>query len=455
MPRKLLKYSPPVNRFTYKVRWNYAFHGAYSNDVEGFVPPANSGSKNTTTRFYAKNYFTVTVDWGDGQIEQFRSIPYDSDYGSYAIFFRHYMTEIQDTNLNGPVKFGYETIPPHRYEDGDKTKLRTVTMTFSTNITYLNSEWHKYEECPIFEFPELVYIYLSDPGAYDLPFDTFSRVPNLIELRLANIALFNKTIPDSLWTMTNLEKLAINNLFRNGTGVEESGIRNVSKLKNLHTLEILGNSFAGYYIREFNDLPKLRNLNIAVSRSNMPDSIASSVNDTPVMTEVDHINPNLTNFVYNFYLANKTKWPYHMSGYGLENLTNIEGYCNPSITLAPLPEYWYEYRSGTGLDIRETLRTVARADEFVNLFYDFVTGWEQITMSQTAKDGKRNQWYNLGVSYRDSGNSPNASPSGLYIAPEGFILGQSNGTPQSPMEKIYVLEKNYKQRWNTFDKPTS
>lgn len=455
MPRKLLKYSPPINRFTYKVKWDYAFRGLYSTNTEGFIPPANSSSCNTTTRFYAKRYFTVIVDWGDGQVEQFRSIPYKSDYGSYAVVFRHFMTEIEDTGLNGPVRFNYETIPPHRYQDGDRNKVRTVVMTFSENITYLSSRWCGYEECPIFEFPDLELIYLSDSGSYELPFDTFARVPNLRNLTLNGILLKNETIPESLWTMIGLTSLVFSGLFRGDSGIDKSGIRNVSKLVNLTNLEIDRNSFSGYYIREFNNLPKLSTLNIGVNKDLVLDAIGVNTDDTPVMDEVDHINPALRSFKFNGYGSGKTKWPYHMSGYGLENLLLIENYCIPNVVLDPLPEFWYECRSATSLDIRETLRNQTRADDFVNLFYDFVTKWAQSTLSQTAKDGKRNQWYNLSVGYRDSGNNPNTAPSGFYVAPEGFVLGESNGNPQTPMEKLYVLEKNYKQRWNTFDKPTS
>lgn len=32
-------------------------------------------------------------------------------------------------------------------------------------------------------------------------------------------------------------------------------------------------------------------------------------------------------------------------------------------------------------------------------------------------------------------------------APEGFVKGQSNGSPATPMEKIYVLKNNYAQKW--------
>lgn len=461
MPRKLLKYSPPVNRFTYQVRWNWSWRGHYSDNTEGFIPPPNSSSSNTTTVFRCPRYFTVTVDWGDGQVEQFRSVYHQINYGygNYMVSFRHFLTEYQDCDVSGDLyKFSYQTVPPHHYEDDDKTKLRTVTMTFSDNITYLNSTWVGYETFPVFEFPEMTYLRMSSGFTYDLPFDTFSRVPNLTELLIGDCIISGNTIPESLWGMTKLSHLELTSLWTGeGADVETSGIRNISKLQNLDNVDISGNTFAGIYLKEFNDLPKLRRLFFAPG-NNSSKALGVGYDDTPVMTEVEHINPALTSCIYvqdyrqNY---NRRAWPYHLSGYGWEDITQIGMYCVRNVVLDPFPEYWYEYRGATFFDIRESLRTQERADEFVDLFYDFVVNWEQSTMSQTAKDGKRNQWYNMVISYRDSANAPNTAPSGLYVAPEGFILGQSNGNPQTPMEKVYVLEKNYKQRWSTFDKPTS
>lgn len=63
-------------------------------------------------------------------------------------------------------------------------------------------------------------------------------------------------------------------------------------------------------------------------------------------------------------------------------------------------------------------------------------------------DGKRNQFYSLSVSmYNAVYPTENQRPSGTEQAPEGFVKGQSNGSPATPMEKIYVLKNNYAQRW--------
>jgi len=40
-------------------------------------------------------------------------------------------------------------------------------------------------------------------------------------------------------------------------------------------------------------------------------------------------------------------------------------------------------------------------------------------------------------------NGGNAEPTGTYQAPSGFVLGSSDGTPASQLEKIYVLVNNY------------
>lgn len=457
MPRKLLKYSPATNRITFQLRYNWSWHSGYSTDVEGWVPPATGSSKNTTTMFRAKRYFTVEVDYGDGTVEQYRSVynKSTSGYGNYLVCFRHFMTEIAD---NATQRFTFDTVAPHHYEDDDKSVLRTIVMTFSAPITYINHEWSHLYSFPVLEFPDLIFLGVSTPGdnVGEMPFNTFARIPKLENLSLSSIRVNNTVIPESLWMMTGLKSLSIRSVFVRATDMEGSGIRNINKLVNLETLSYTG-PLAGTYIKELNDLTKLHKLDW-ICDSTAGDYIGG-INNAPAMDEVSQINPNLTAFNYisdyeSGYL--RTAWPYHLSGYGWEKIGTINMYCSRNVVLDPLPDYWHEYRNATTINILESLGTQQRADDFVNLFYDFVTNWEQITMSQTAKDGKRNQWYNFTVGYLDpTGNSPNTIPSGLYVAPEGFVEGVSNGNPKTPMEKIYVLIKNYKQKWNTFDKPTS
>ena len=68
-------------------------------------------------------------------------------------------------------------------------------------------------------------------------------------------------------------------------------------------------------------------------------------------------------------------------------------------------------------------------------------------MTQTALDGERNQFYGMRFICFDAVSPSGVRPSGVLQAPDGFVKGQSNGNPATPMEKIYVLTNNYNQRW--------
>lgn len=137
-----------------------------------------------------------------------------------------------------------------------------------------------------------------------------------------------------------------------------------------------------------------------------------------------------------------------MSGRGLDHITNFYASHSNGIRVDKLPDYIYEMRSITRFGMNYSTHSQKRSDDFVNSFYDLVVGWDQITMTSVAKDGKRNQFYGLSVSmYGSTYPDENQRPTGQEQAPEGFVKGQSNGSPATPMEKIYVLKNNYAQKW--------
>lgn len=138
----------------------------------------------------------------------------------------------------------------------------------------------------------------------------------------------------------------------------------------------------------------------------------------------------------------------NMSGRGLEHLTGFSAsHCN-NLRMDKLPDYIYEMRAITWFSVSCSTHSQQRSDDFVDSFYKLVTEWDQITMASVANDGKRNQFYSLSVSmYNAIYPTENQRPSGTEQAPEGFVKGQSNGSPATPMEKIYVLKNNYAQKW--------
>lgn len=443
---------------TYQVKWNWSWHGRYSDDTESWVPPATGSSYNTTTEFRAKVPFVVTVDYGDGTVEQHSSVAYgSSSYGNYIIAFRHYLTEVYD---NADEYFPYETIPPHHYADDDENTVRTVTLEFSEDITSISWTYAWCEGLPVLEFPELEYLSLyTDSSVKDIPMDMFSHIPNLVELSLQSMRSADTVIPESLWTMTNLKTLQMEGVFINCTDIDSSGIRNIAKLQNLTGFTSAGQVWDGTYLKEYNEMPNLTSLS-SYPTSNTINKTGVPVNDMPVMSEVEEINQNLRyyNYIHDFQTSySRTAWPVHLSGYGWSHILTINMYCAYNVEYDPMPAYWHEHRAATNINFRECTRSDAdKVEELIKAFYEFVTGWEYITMSSTAGDGLRNQWYGMTVGYRTAtSNNPNAQPEGLYLPTDGFVQGESNGNPTTSMERIYVLEKNYNQTWNTIDRPTS
>lgn len=230
--------------------------------------------------------------------------------------------------------------------------------------------------------------------------------------------------------------------------IESSGIRNIKNMKNLQELR-LSSCYLDRYIKEFNDLPKLTLLSITPGPSDMWNY--SDINTLPFF-EVDKINPSINTFTFLDDWMNgerRTNWnDDNMSDRGLDHLTGFSASHSNSIRMDKLPDYIYEMRSITWFGVSCSTHSQKRSDDFVDSFYRLVTEWDQITMTSVAKDGKRNQFYSLSVSmYNAIYPTENQRPSGTEQAPEGFVKGQSNGSPATPMEKIYVLKNNYAQKW--------
>ena len=55
----------------------------------------------------------------------------------------------------------------------------------------------------------------------------------------------------------------------------------------------------------------------------------------------------------------------------------------------------------------------------------------------------RSIYDNITVAKSMNISGTNASPTGTYQAPAGFVLGSADGTPTSALEQVYVLVNNY------------
>lgn len=443
--------SPNINRTTIFTTFNYAFRNYYSSDFYYKPDPIINSNHNCRLEFRSYSPGNAVVDWGDGQVETFKMRK--SSSGFYVASWRtldiDYRKNPASTGGGWGLGIDQDTgeyirpYPNHHYADDDVSIKRSVVITFDTDIYYAGFNTTVHTEFPILEMTNLKGLTLSDNKyIMEIPYSRITKLKKLENLSFNRLGGTLQYIPDSIFEMENLKTLTLAGVV-NLSNIDSSNIRKISKLKNLTSLN-LNTTKIPQYIKEFNDLPNLTSLNIA------PDVNSDS---QPRFDEVTKINPKLTdlNFMGSNWIAGRvrTNWAEWISGKGIENIRTLYADFAPKLTWN-LPEYLRnEMRGLTALSLVNDTPNQDRADTFVNNFYDFVTNWSQITMNATAKDGKRNQFYNLYINiWGASEPTSNTRPSGIERTPSGFVKGSSNGNPTTPMEKIYVLKNNYAQRWN-------
>lgn len=453
MAKTLYKYEASSNKFVWFTTWDRALRNFYTDDYNYVPDPIVDNPYNTFVEFRSRKPGMANVDWGDGIKEQF---PMTKVQGkdNYRIIFRSLAIQHRK-NPNTTWWFRkedgsqYVPIDNHAYADGRRDVQRAVSIDFTCDIYYANIQVCKMTSFPIVDIPGLEFLLVSHTLYVNdgIPVDKLSRSKKLIYIDLQNIGQRMTVIPEAITSKTEVYYLNMFNML-DLRDIESSGIRNIKNMKNLQTLE-LSSCYLDRYIKEFNDLPKLTSLNITPGPSDMWNYF--DINTLPFF-EVDKINPNITDFIFLDDWKNgerRTSWnDDNMSGRGLNYLTGFSVSHSNGIRMDKLPDYIYEMRSITWFKVDYSTHSQKRSDDFVNSFYDLVVGWDQITMTSVAKDGKRNQFYSLSVSmYGATYPTENQRPSGTEQAPEGFVKGSSNGSPATPMEKIYVLKNNYAQRW--------
>lgn len=446
-----------INQIIFFQKGEYAFMNYYVSTPDGIPDPIYGSDINSYIRFISKSPCNITVDWDDGTIEtfemQYNGSVYNAGWRSLTVdYYKNPDSTGGGWNwgINQTTKEYIKPYPNHHYTDGDNEKIRHIKMIFSSpDVYYLQTSTIAMWEFPIIELYNLEQLFLSyTKYIKEIPFLRISKLKNLKQLSLTSLGLRLEVIPESIFTMTNLTSLNVSNIF-NLSNIQSSNFRKISALKNLSSLT-LTSCYINSYIKEFNDLPKLSALDI--SNANR------GIDGIPSFSEVDKINPRIR--IFNVLGAEfsgggqRTSWMNEeFSGKGLENITYFPVNHQNKISIVP-PEYLKEMNALKELSLSQSLRSQERADGWVNNLYDYIIQWEEITMSNTLKNGKRNQFYGLTL-YAGSATGDNYRPSGQYQAPQGFILGSNNGNPQTPMEKIYVLEQNYKQKWQIKPETTS
>lgn len=442
---------------TFFTKGKYAFRGVGRDDTTDDVPDPilNGNNYNETIGFYSNTPGMCEVDWGDGNKEQFPFVKARSGsiYGQYRLMFRRRDISYRKNPDSHPWWFykedGSEYIPSpnHAYDDG-MDKERVISMSFTNNVTMMESYRIMMIGFPILDIPSLINLIISIPGnntITDIPKDRIMRSVNIERITLNEFGVGTLTSIPENWN--RLIKLKGLNLVMSidFSDTEASNIRKFPSMwPNLEILSLSGGRVR-VYPKEWLSFNNLKELYLN------PGSATSSFdpNTCPAMDEVDRINSSLRVFSHiNKWYGSVVSWHPYMSGKGLENIDRLDAsYSYSNIDVSNLPDYIYEMRSMNAFYMYRNLPTQERCDTFISTLYDKVMGFDYLTMSSVASDGKRNQFYGLYLSIYLASNPDDKRPSGVFQAPLGFVKGVSNGNPQTPMEKIYVLTNNYNQRW--------
>lgn len=386
----------------------------------------------------------VNVDWGDGTKEQYLLV---RNGGSYRIIFRSLDIEWRKNPDASTWWFKkedgsqYVPIPPHKY---GSIQRREVTMKFSNVIDRdFKMDGIVLYEFPLMNMPDISYLHMTRSVLKngDIPYDRISKSVNLKNIQMGSFYHPGtwSNWPEGFLNMKDLKYFGCNDVF-NFADNPDSNWRRFSEWKDLTEFNFNWCNIPSYD-PAFNSIP-------AVSIS-----IISDRNNIPVFDEVDKVGDDKAGVAF---MGGGSSWKQDLVGGKLNKIHNT--YCSSSVVpVDDLPDWLYEVREFRIWTLRDGrfINTQERADTFVNTFYDKIMSWSYITMSQTASDGNRNQFYKLTLDLYTSAAPTNKRPSGVYQAPEGFVKGVSNGNPTTPMEKVYVLTNNYGQTWILAPAPAS
>lgn len=442
--RFLVGYDTALSSVTFYV--NEDRFPCYNGKGVDYVPDpvVDSGDFNRNFNISSSKPGFVNVDWGDGTKDQY---PLTKNGSVYRIIFRSLDIEWRKNPDATTWWFKkedgsqYIPIPPHKY---DSVQKREVTMTFSNVIDAdFRLDGIVLDRFPLMNLPDISYLYMGRSVLKngDIPYDRISRSVNIRYIYMGSFSHPGvwSNWPEGFLNMKDLRYFGCDSVFNFGDD-PDSNWRRFSEWKNLTGFNFNWCNIPSYD-PAFNSIPAV---NI---------SIISDRNNIPVFDEVDKVGDDKESVAF---MGGGSSWKQDLVG---GKLNKIQGtYCNSgTVSVDDLPDWLYEvreFRIWTLYDGR-FINTQERADTFVNTFYDKIMSWSYITMSQTASDGNRNQFYKLTLDLYTSAAPTNKRPSGVYQAPEGFVKGVSNGNPTTPMEKVYVLTNNYGQTWILAPAPAS
>lgn len=366
-------------------------------------PPEKTG---TLAQFHVKSLAnTIYIDFGDGS-----PIFSEDIYGDY-IWRRD----------RGKV---------YNYPDSSEKTVK-IWFKYPSRLEIfelLNSNYIKNFPTELGLYPNLRLIILQNLTFGNFPTTSGSiSVTTLVANNITSTVL--TSIP--LWvTRSKIQNLR----FVGGVNFSNIATSNLDKLHNI--LGLYSFVTSGFTLSEANfpaslkDSPTLRQLGMA----DLTNTIYQKINDCRQLTHLSFgYSQNFVGGSGFLGEGNFSDW-----GVGVGGMTNLI-YLSANFCLS-MPSSLPTGMESSGLktvEFRNSFLTEPRMTALINDAYSRVTAVASMTTGNTTM---RNIFFDLGF-ITTPGNQ--IRPSGTYQQPSGYVQGSNNGSPASPMEKIWVLVKQY------------
>jgi hypothetical protein len=364
---------------------------------------------------------SVTVNWGDGEIETF-NFGTDVFAAPYRIGWKANGQPTTNSTLIGDTLAGR-----HVYQDGN-SELRTITFTFN-DLSKITST--------IFSFTRLY-------GQFPLE---IGSATNLKTIELGRTK-FLTGLPSTLISNKNIEFFIFSDAFVNILDNIPDGIfeNKVIVLRGSSSFD-LSDRISSNFFKINNLADSITELNLeSCSITMLPKSLSECVllsdlriGDNPIK------NPEVLETLFNLDRLYIGCGSFENGLFETTLLTALRSFWITSLTeslIFEIPLKWTGLKALTNfVRFQNVVRTNPLFQTFIENFYTLCTqnGFLDPSSTEALNTGFPEQFRDISWG---NGNDWFTVTNPIQ-APSGFSLGISNGTPANNAEKIYVLVENY------------
>lgn len=283
--------------------------------------------------------------------------------------------------------------------------------------------------------------------------DKIDKLSNSLKYLNIGNAQINYKLPDEFNSLVNLEELELQ-------GNTNTNFRLPDNIEGMEALKILNIRNTRMPFSEveriLNDMPSLKELKMAFCSYNSDYDITEENN----VLEIIHIGAqawnsgNVPTFInklkalkqLNLYDVDSSTLRPQLTGWGdFSEAINIEriDVIRANFFTTTIPVWFSLLTKLNYMWVGASFQNSGGIDSFVNNFYDFVVTNASMSVGATPFRNMTIDAYGTNISDQDN----STRPSGTYQQPSGYVQGSSNGTPASPMEKIWVLTNQYGHTW--------